>query len=82
MTACTPVALPPHGSPRDRGRADSYYHRAIRPHKWLDGIGRVEVTDLTAEEIAEYHAGYQENEDAGEFKEWGDDDYGDGEFDE
>jgi hypothetical protein len=82
MTACTPVALPPHGSPRDRGRADSYYHRAIRPHKWLDGIGRVEIVDLTAEEIAEYLAGYDENEDAGEFKDWGDDEYGDGEFDE
>ncbi len=59
-----------HGSPYDRGRADSYYHRQIRPHKWLDGIGRVEIVELSPEEIAEYHAGYEENEDAGEFKEW------------
>lgn len=57
-------------SPYDRGRADSYYHRIPRPHKWLDGIGRNEVTDLTAEEIADYHRGYDENEKSGEFKEW------------
>ena len=61
-----------HGSPYDRGRADSYYHRRDRPHKWLDGIGRVEVIDLTPDEIEEYRQGYQENEDAGEFKDWSD----------
>ena len=59
-----------HGSPYDRGRADSYYRRKERPHKWLDGIGRVEVIDLTPDEIEEYRQGYQDNEDAGEFKDW------------
>jgi hypothetical protein len=57
-------------SPYKRGQADSYYHRNPRPHKWLDGIGRQEVTELTTEEIAEYHRGYDDNEAAGEFKDW------------
>lgn len=71
-----------HGSPWDRGRADSYYGRSIRPHKWLDGLGRQEITDLTPAEIAEYHAGFEENEDAGDHKDWGDDSEYDGEFDD
>lgn len=72
----------PHGSPHDRGRADSYYRRPERPHKWLDGIGRNEVIDLTPEEIAQYRAGYEENERAGDFKDWRDDGYGDDDHDD
>lgn len=59
-----------HGSPYDRGRADSYYLRPPRPHKWMDGIGRVEITDLTPAEIDEYHQGFDDNELADDHKEW------------
>lgn len=49
-----------HGSPYDRGGADSWYMRHPSPHKWIEGKGR--VTDLTAEEIKEYYAGFEANE--------------------
>lgn len=60
----------PHGSPYDRGWHDSYYRRQPRPHKWIDGIGAQRVDDLTTAEIEEYRAGYEENEQSGERKEW------------
>lgn len=50
-----------HGSPYDRGDSDAYYGRPFRPHKWLDGMGRHEVTDLTEDEIREYALGNDEN---------------------
>ena len=53
-----------HGSPYDRGSADSYYGRGIRPHKWVfenNYLGDT-VTDLTPEEVEAYLAGYKENE--------------------
>ena len=65
-----------HGSPHDRGRADSYYNRSPNPHKWLDGIGRNVVTDLTEEEILAYRAGYDENERNDDHKDYRDDGYG------
>ena len=60
-----------HGSPYDRGRSDSYYGRSPKPHKWLDSCGydRVELTNPA--EIAEYLAGFQENEEIGDHKDWG-----------
>ena len=64
-----------HGTPYDRGRADSYYRRNPRPHKWTDMLGRNEVDDLNPTEIAEYHAGYSDNEHNGDHKDWGRDDY-------
>lgn len=84
MTTINEMLKPPinrgHGSPYDRGSADAYYGRPPRPHKWTDGLGRAEVTDLTADEVKEYHAGYDQEEDR---KDWGDDDDDcDGEFDE
>lgn len=60
-----------HGSPYDRGRADSYYGRNRRPHFWPEGTGNgIEVTKLTPEEHAAYHAGYDDNEREGDFKQW------------
>lgn len=62
-----------HGSLYDRGSADSYYGRGPNPH--YGGIGgsefvnRVEV--LTPEERAEYMAGYMDNEQFGDKKDWG-----------
>ncbi len=61
-----------HGSLYDRGSADSYYHRAPSPHWYPQGTYNGEpVTDLTAEEVAEYHAGYAWNEEHGDKKDWG-----------
>lgn len=60
-----------HGSLYDRGSADSYYRRGATPH--YGGVGgdsgeRVAVT--TAEERAEYMAGYKDNERSGDHKDW------------
>ena len=45
-----------HGSPYDRGAADSYYGRKAQPHKLsLEGERQEQ---LTAAEIAEYYKGY------------------------
>jgi hypothetical protein len=61
-----------HGSPWDRGSADSYYHRPPEPHYWPEGTGNgVKVTDLTPEEVEAYLAGYEDNEKYGEKKNWG-----------
>jgi len=60
-----------HGSLYGRGGADSYYHRAPGPH--YGGVGgdsgpRVTVTDPAS--VAEYIAGYRDNEESGAKKEW------------
>ena len=60
-----------HGCLFDRGSADSYYGRARDPH--YGGVSgdsgpRVKVTD--SESVAEYLAGYQDNEDNGSKKDW------------
>ena len=61
-----------HGGCWDRGSADSYYRRPASPHKYPAGTYNGEcVTDLTEAEVAEYMAGYQHNEDLGDFKDWG-----------
>lgn len=60
-----------HGSLWDRGSADSYYHRSPQPHWWPQGTGHgKKITDLTAEEIEEYYAGYEYNEKHGDKKDW------------
>ena len=62
-----------HGGPYDRGTADSYYHRELSPHYFVDDTyssDKVGIEDMTTEEIAEYTKGYNENEAAGNFKEW------------
>ena len=62
-----------HGSPYDRGTADSYYRRGRNPHYYVGGsytTPRVEEADMTPQEIAGYHAGYDDNESDGNFKEW------------
>jgi hypothetical protein len=52
-----------HGSLFDRGSADSYYNRQRSPHWWPKGTGRGEkIEKLTAKEVAEYQAGYDENQ--------------------
>ena len=62
-----------HGSPFDRGSADSYYRRPRNPHKGGSGgaLGWTAITDLTPEELEAYHAGYDYNEEYGDKKDWG-----------
>ena len=60
-----------HGCLYDRGSADSYYGRARDPH--YGGVGggsgdRVSVND--EESVAEYMAGYNDNERDGAKKDW------------
>jgi hypothetical protein len=60
-----------HGSPFDRGGADSYYQRPFDPHYWPSGTGngfRIEMCEMTAKEIVAYTRGYNQNEEAGNFK--------------
>lgn len=62
-----------HGSPYDRGAADSWYRRSPVPHYWPNGTGhgqRVERADMTEEQISEYWRGYHDNEASGDHKEW------------
>ena len=63
-----------HGGPFDRGTADSYYHREFNPHYYVGETSispRVELTEMTAEEITAYTAGYEWNEKHGDKKDWG-----------
>jgi len=62
-----------HGKPFDRGSADSWYSRPFNPH--YGGVGgdsgsRVELVDMTADEIVAYTAGYNWNEQYGGKKSW------------
>jgi len=63
-----------HGGPYDRGGADSYYRRGIDPHYFIGATyqgTRVEKEDMTQSEIDAYMAGYNDNQEAGDFKDWG-----------
>jgi hypothetical protein len=60
-----------HGSLYDRGSADSYYDRARYPHWYPNGTYNGEcVLGVTEDEIAEYMAGYDWNEEYGDKKSW------------
>ena len=63
-----------HGGPYDRGSADSYYGRGFNPHYYIGATystPKVELADMTAEEIVAYTAGYNDNEADSNFKDWG-----------
>jgi hypothetical protein len=63
-----------HGGPYDRGAADSYYHRPFDPHYYRGDSycgPRIEMKDMTAQEIVAYTAGYRYNEASGNKKDWG-----------
>lgn len=63
-----------HGSPFDRGAADSYYRRPRRPHYYKGGSyqsERVEEKDMTQEEIMTYNQGFFQNEKEQNFKDYG-----------
>lgn len=62
-----------HGGPFDRGSADFYYWRQRRPHYFVNGTytsPKVEEADMTPEEVAAYHAGYDEAEEIGDRKDY------------
>ena len=61
-----------HGGPMDRGAADKYYGRPYNPHWYPDGTyngERVELKDMTPDEIVSYTKGYKEEDSR---KDWGD----------
>jgi len=63
-----------HGGPYDRGSADSYYLRKYNPHYYTGPTGlstRVEITDMTVDEINEYAKGFYDNEAQQNFKDYG-----------
>ena len=61
-----------HGCLYDRGSADSYYGRRRDPHYGGVGGDSGERVDqgLSIDEIKEYYAGYEYNEQFGDKKDW------------
>ena len=62
-----------HGGPYDRGTCDSYYGRDYWPHYFVGDTYkslRVDMEQMTAQEIVAYTAGYTDNEANGDRKEW------------
>lgn len=61
-----------HGSLYDRGRSDSWYRRGRDPHWYPSGRAGFgeRLPAVTAEEKAEYNAGYDSSEETGDHKEW------------
>ena len=60
-----------HGGPYDRGSADKYYGRAYEPHYFKKdsyNSDKVELANMTVEEIVAYTAGYEHQT---ETKDWG-----------
>ena len=62
-----------HGSPFDRGAADSYYGRPAVPHWYPNGTynePRMSSEDMSLKQLRAYFAGYQYNEQFGDKKQW------------
>ena len=60
-----------HGSLYDRGSSDSYYGRRADPHYGgVGGDSGERRAAETAQEVNEYLAGYEYNEQHGDRKEW------------
>ena len=63
-----------HGGPYDRGGADSYYRRGFKPHYYSGASMQSEEIPevlMTSAEVDAYRAGYNDNEELGDFKDWG-----------
>jgi len=72
LTIADPTILT--GGAYDRGSADAYYRRSYDPHYFKGDTyssDRVELKDMTADEITAYTAGYRDQEESGDFKDWG-----------
>ena len=62
-----------HGSPFDRGSADSWYSRPQEPHWYPEGSyngNRIESKDMSMAELRAYFMGYDYNEQHGGKKSW------------
>ena len=62
-----------HGSPYDRGSADSYYRRGPKPHFYPNGTytkPTIQLENMTTPQIKDYMDGYNDNEKEGFFKDW------------
>ena len=62
-----------HGGPYDRGQADSWYGREYNPHYFVGDSyqsPRIELAQMTPDEIVAYTAGYTDNEANGLHKEY------------
>lgn len=62
-----------HGGPWDRGSMDSYYRRTPCPHYFIGDTGLSELVEkekMSKEQIEAYWAGYDDNEQCGDFKDW------------
>ena len=62
-----------HGSPFDRGSADSWYSRGEDPHYYPNGTGnlpRIGSELMSTADIEAYFAGYAYNEEFGGKKEY------------
>lgn len=60
-----------HGSPYDRGSADSYYGRPSDPHYYIGGsVVGIKQVALTEDELEAYRAGYAWQEMSGDKKEY------------
>ena len=62
-----------HGGPFDRGSADSYYRRSIAPHYYVGATAqseRIGYEQMTNDQLAEYIAGYNYNEQFGDKKDY------------
>jgi len=62
-----------HGGPYDRGQADSWYGREYNPHYFVGdsySSPRIELAQMTPDEIVAYTAGYTDNEANGLHKEY------------
>ena len=60
-----------HGGAYDRGMADSYYRRERQPHYFKgDSYQSERITEMnmTADEVAAYNQGYDDNEKSGDKK--------------
>ena len=63
-----------HGSPFDRGTADSWYDRPQSPHYWPDGTmhgDKIVPPKMKPSEVESYLAGYEYNEQSGGKKDYG-----------
>ena len=65
-----------HGSPYDRGTADSYYRRSKKPHFYPNGTYNNPIVIeefMTTKQVKDYYQGYDANEKDMHFKDWGED---------
>lgn len=63
-----------HGGAHDRGSADAWYQRPRTPHLFRGdsySTPRVSEAEMTLDEVAAYHRGYDEGTPSEMHKEWG-----------